>query len=311
MTFCSTLHLQKSPTLDALQITSQQRIAFNSQSKTSNSLLFAGNVFSSYQDQGLSNSSLQSAETLLEVRASFPNEPNDDKLLKLLSLHSPWLNDFIVRFGFVGLSSKSISVSSLLLATTNWVMLQRQKGQTGVFGQALEELGLLWQQRARMQWAHIWWPQCSTSIVHTCSKQMEHSSASLAYVARNSTFQSSKSHVVSNLTHHKVIFHTSDSSSVASAFAGGWVEQGMCIKIAFSLFLLASIRADSNSAFASGLSSPINFNGDGQVNGSGANGFNNAAHASCLYFMAIMYGIFLHSHHGIESKLMNEKPFAI
>lgn len=95
-------------------------------------------------DHSLSNSSLLSAATFpVELRPNLPNEPNDDKLLKLL-LHSPRLKDFLVLLGFVGLNSNSISLASvLLLATANRVMLLRQKGQTGILAQLIEELGLL------------------------------------------------------------------------------------------------------------------------------------------------------------------------
>lgn len=50
-------------------------------------------------------------------------------------------------------------------------------------------------------------------------------------------------------------------------------------KIAFSLSMFDSINALSNKALASGLSSLMNFNGDGQTRGSADEGFSIAAHA--------------------------------
>lgn len=70
--------------------------------------------------------------------------------------------------------------------------------------------------------------------------------------------------------------------------------------IAFSLSLFASINALSSSVFASGLSSLMNFKEDGQTSGSAAEGFNNAAQATCLYLIATMYDILLHRIHQNE-----------
>lgn len=127
---------------------------------------------------GLSTQSLLS-EILPELRPpTFPNEPMaDDKPLKLL-LPSLKFHDFLAFLSFEGLS---LSMSSFfILATTNWAILLRQKGHTGAVRHAVVGLGLLWQHRANVQWAHIWWPQSWTSIVQTWSKQMQHSSFSLA-----------------------------------------------------------------------------------------------------------------------------------
>lgn len=124
-------------------------------------------------------SSLHSADTLPEVRPpNLPNEPKGDKPLKLL-LPSLTL-DILDLLGFEGLISTSTSSLALILATTSWVMLVRQKGQTGTVGQDKDEgSGFLWQQRARVQCAHIWWPHGPTSIVHNWSKHMQHRSTSL------------------------------------------------------------------------------------------------------------------------------------
>lgn len=65
----------------------------------------------------------------------------------------------------------------------------------------------------------------------------------------------------------------------------------------FSLSLFASIKACSNKAFASALSSLINLRGDGQTRGSAEEGSNKAEHATCLCFRATVYGILLHHKH--------------
>lgn len=88
--------------------------------------------------QGLSRSSVSSAETFPELRPNLPN----DKFLKLL-LPSPRLNDILDFLGFIGLDSTSISVSILLLATTSLAMLLRQKGQAGILVVLVKETGLL------------------------------------------------------------------------------------------------------------------------------------------------------------------------
>lgn len=100
-------------------------------------------------DHILSISSLHSAATFPELRPNLLKELSEDRPLKLL-LPSPRLKDFLV-LGFAGLDSGSIMVSSLDLATANRVMELRQKGQTGILEWFVEEFGLLWQQRARMQ----------------------------------------------------------------------------------------------------------------------------------------------------------------
>lgn len=108
--------------------------------------------------------------------------------MKLL-LHSPRLTDFLFFLGFVGLNPGSASLSVLLSAMTNRTMLLRQKGQTGILAElGVDELGLLWQQRAKTQLAHIWWPQFRTSIVHISSKQMQHRSASPACIRKENFF---------------------------------------------------------------------------------------------------------------------------
>lgn len=78
------------------------------------------------------------------------------------------------------------------------------------------------------------------------------------------------------------------SSSMQLKFEGGKRVLDVSFKIAFSLSLLAIIRAFSNKALASEFSSLMNFKRDGQVKGSGADGFNKAAQASCLYLVATM-----------------------
>lgn len=122
-------------------------------------------VATSQGHTGLSSSS-SSAANLPDPRLILPNEPTADKLLKLLlpSLRFRDLQDFR---GFEKLISRSISFSSLSLATTNLTMLLLQKGQTGTVGQVVVGLGLLWQHKARVHCAHIRCPQSCTSIVHT------------------------------------------------------------------------------------------------------------------------------------------------
>lgn len=70
-------------------------------------------------------------------------------------------------------------------------------------------------------------------------------------------------------------------------------EYAVPFNMFFSLSLLASMRAASNSAFASGLSSPINFSGEGQTRGSADDGFSRAAQDPCFLFNATIYGILL------------------
>lgn len=113
--------------------------------------------------------------------AILPNEA--DKLLKLLL---PSLKfDFRDLLGFTELDSTSVSQLLLILATSNWIMAPRQNGQDGPERAVVAGSGFLWQHSARVQWAHISWPQGLTSIVHTWSKHMQHNSTSLAYTKRN------------------------------------------------------------------------------------------------------------------------------
>lgn len=105
--------------------------------------------------KGLSNSSFLAA-ILPELPLIFPNEPTADKLLKLLLPSLRFLDLHDLR----GLTSRSISISVLILATTsNLTMLLLQKGQTGTEEQEVAGLGLLWQHKARVHCAHIWCPQ--------------------------------------------------------------------------------------------------------------------------------------------------------
>lgn len=107
-----------------------------------------------------------------------------DKPLKLL-LPSLKFQDLLGFLSFGELTSCSCSAlpcSVFTSATTSWTMLLLQNGQTGTVGNAVMGLGLLWQHKANVQWAHIWWPQFWTSIVHTWSKQMPHSSVSLVCI---------------------------------------------------------------------------------------------------------------------------------
>ena len=119
--------------------------------------------------------------------------PNADRPLKLL-LPSLKFLDRLGFFKFEELNSIS-SVSVLSLATTKWAMSLLQNGQTGGVMLAVVGFGLLWQHRARVQWAHIRCPQSRTSIVQTWSKHMQHNSVSLActYSKLVNSFHSFKS----------------------------------------------------------------------------------------------------------------------
>lgn len=131
--------------------------------------------FSRYQ--ALSSTHSFSAAIRPEPRP--PNllkEPMADSPLKLLLPSQKFLDFFDL------LSFESISLSVLTLATTNWAMLLRQNGQRGALRDAVFGLGLLWQHKANVHWAHIWWPQSWTSIVHTWSKHMQHNSVSLTCI---------------------------------------------------------------------------------------------------------------------------------
>lgn len=132
--------------------------------------------------QGLSTHSF-SAAIRPELRPPiFPNDAARPLKLLLPSLRF-W--DFLDLLNLKELKSpllQSESSESFIFATTSLEMVLRQNGQTGGVRHAVVGLGLLWQQSANVQCAHIWWPQSWTSIVHTCSKQMEHSSVSLACI---------------------------------------------------------------------------------------------------------------------------------
>lgn len=217
--------------------------------------------------QSLSTHSLSDAILPDPRPPIFPNVPTADKPLKLL-LPSLKFRDLLDLFNFEELmspTSRSASSKSLLLATASRAMLLRQKGQTGGVRDADVGLGLLWQQRASVQCAHIWWLQSWTSIVHTCSKHMQHNSVSLA---------------------------SEISSSIpTSECDGDGYEYTVPFKMLFSLSLFASIKARSSRSFASSSSSLMNFKGDGQTRGSADDGFSRAAHAPCLCLKATMYGI--------------------
>lgn len=141
------------------------------------------------KNQGLSIHSL-SAAILPEPRPPiFPKDPIADKPLKLLL---PSLLKFCDLLDFLSLEeltspmpwSASWSSWLLIFATTSRAMVLRQKGQTGGVRHAVVGFGLLWQQRAKVHCAHIWWPQSWTSIVQACSKHMQHRSESLPCIAK-------------------------------------------------------------------------------------------------------------------------------
>lgn len=128
--------------------------------------------------------STHSAAILPELRPpNFPNELTLDNPLKLLlPLSFTFLNFFDVLLNleqFISTLSRSVSSWYSVFTTTSLAMVLRQNGQTGGVRQAVAGLGLLWQHRASVHCAHIWWPQLWTSIVHACSKQMQHNSDSL------------------------------------------------------------------------------------------------------------------------------------
>lgn len=144
--------------------------------------IFPGQIrspnFTSYQDLSTQSFSVNWPELWLTL----PNEPTDDRPLKLL-LPSLKCRDFLDFLSFEEeyMSSSSTSGFSLTFATANRAMVVRQNGHMGGVRQAVVGLGLLWQHKARVQWAHIWWPQSWTSIVQIWSKQMQHNSVSLAF----------------------------------------------------------------------------------------------------------------------------------
>lgn len=113
--------------------------------------------------------------SLLSVISMFPNEPiAEDRSLKLLLASM----QFRVLLGFLCVEVSPCSSPSLALAMTSFEMLLRQKGQAGDGKHKVVGLGLLWQHKARTQWAHIWCLQSWSSMAQALSKQMEHSSAS-------------------------------------------------------------------------------------------------------------------------------------
>lgn len=171
------------------------------------------------ESYGLSTSSSHSAEILPELRPpNFPNEPNADNPLKLL-LPSLVPRDFLDVLGFDGLDSNFVLLSALISATTSSVIWLRQKGQTGAFGACVVRVGLLWQQRARVQLAHIWCPHVWTSIVHIRSKQMPHRSTSLACLA---TLFSESQKASCRFKEKKKAFLSSISFGFSSFFAIAW-----------------------------------------------------------------------------------------
>jgi hypothetical protein len=76
------------------------------------------------------------------------------------------------------------------------------------------------------------------------------------------------------------------SSAPSSECGGDGTEKPARFNIVFSLTLFASIKACSSKAFASPLSSLMNFKGDGQTRGSAEEGFSKTAHAPWLCFKA-------------------------
>jgi hypothetical protein len=95
-----------------------------------------------------------------------------------------------------------------------------------------------------------------------------------------------------NLTDNTEIVQHSNTSEHASSSAlsspgeGDGREYFVPFRIFFSLSLLASIRAASRRALASGSSSLMNLSGDGHTMGSADVGFSKAAHAPWFRFSA-------------------------
>lgn len=90
--------------------------------------------------------------SLLSVISMFPNDPiAEDRSLKLL-LPSV---QFWVSLGILCIEALPCSSPSLALVMTNFEMLLRQKGQAGDGKHKVVGVGLLWQHKARTQWAHI------------------------------------------------------------------------------------------------------------------------------------------------------------
>ena len=144
-------------------------------------------------------------------------------------------------------------------------MQLRQKGQSGAATKRLLGLGLLWQQRDKVQCAHIWCPQSLTSIVHSWSKQMPQSSP----------------------------FSSPSDDKSSSQCNGEGREKEVPLRMSLSLSILALMRALSRRVFASGLSVLMNLSEEGQTRGSAEEGFRRAAHAACFLFKATVYGILL------------------
>lgn len=134
---------------------------------------------------GLSSTHSFSEAIIPELRPLiFPNEFTLDNPLKLLLLPSFMLRNFLDLLGLkqvVSTPSRSMSSWVSTLITISLDMALRQNGQMGGVGCEVEVLALLWQQSVSVHCAHIWWPQSWTSIVHTCSKQMQHNSVSLTW----------------------------------------------------------------------------------------------------------------------------------
>ena len=130
---------------------------------------------------------LSSTSSLLSVRRR-PILPMDEAMLpmRLLVLPASPLR-FVDRrdrrcLGDSSLlpSSSSPSAARVRVATTSRAMPPRQNGQVGSGWDCVAGLGLAWQHSASVHAAHIWCPHSRTSMLHACSKQMLHTSASLA-----------------------------------------------------------------------------------------------------------------------------------
>ena len=128
---------------------------------------------------------LSSTCSLLSVRRR-PILPMDEAMLpmRLLVLPASPLR-FVDRrdrrcLGDSSLLPSSSSPARARVATTSRAMPPRQKGQAGSGWDCVAGLGLAWQHSASVHAAHIWCPHSRTSMLHACSKQMLHTSASLA-----------------------------------------------------------------------------------------------------------------------------------
>jgi hypothetical protein len=129
---------------------------------------------------------LSSTCSLLSVRRR-PILPMDEAMLPmsvLLVLPASPLR-FMDRRDRRCLGDSSLSRSSswpalVRVATTSRAMPPRQNGQVGSGWDCVAGLGLAWQHSASVHAEHIWCPHAWTSMLHACSKQMLHTSASLA-----------------------------------------------------------------------------------------------------------------------------------